>query len=51
MQRNSHPSALAHQSFLRDKIADLIDQHFWIVLPFDFNAVFAPVPHGRHSTT
>ena len=34
MQRNSHPSALAHQVFLRDEMADLIDQRFWIVLPF-----------------
>ena len=35
MQRNSHPSAIAHQDFLRIELADLINQHFWIVLPFE----------------
>lgn len=34
-ERGSHPSTLAHAEFLRNEMADLIAQHFWIILPYD----------------
>ena len=33
--RGSHPSARAKQQFLRDELADMVAQRFWIVLPFE----------------
>ena len=35
MQRGSHPSANSHTDFLRDEMADMVQQRFWIVLPYD----------------
>ena len=32
--RGSHPSAKAHSEFLRDEMAAMMEQRFWIVLPY-----------------
>jgi hypothetical protein len=33
--RGSHPSTTLHRDFLRDELADMINQRFWTILPFD----------------
>ena len=33
--RGSHPSARLHLEFLRNELADMIDQKFWIALPYE----------------
>lgn len=35
LRRGSHPSTHAHGEFLRNELADLIAQKFWIILPFE----------------
>lgn len=35
MSRGSHPSAAAHHEFLREEMAEMLQQRFWIILPYD----------------
>jgi hypothetical protein len=35
MQRGSHPSTLEHYIFLRNEMADMVEQQQWIVIPYD----------------
>ena len=34
LARGSHQSALGHLEFLRDEMADMIDQGYWVILPY-----------------
>ena len=34
LARGSHQSALSHLEFLRDEMADMIDQGYWVMLPY-----------------
>ena len=34
LARGSHQSALSHLEFLRDEMADMVDQGYWVVLPY-----------------
>ncbi len=34
IQRGSHPSTIAHAEFLRNEMANMVEQKFWIVLDF-----------------
>ncbi len=34
MLRGSHQSTKQHQAFLREEMADMIDQQYWIVIPY-----------------
>ena len=46
LARGSHKSALSHMEFLRDEMADMIDQGYWVMLPY--SDVFK-LPHLRLS--
>jgi hypothetical protein len=41
MKRGSHPSTLEHSVFLRNEMADMVEQHQWIVIPYS-QAVLLP---------
>ena len=34
LARGSHQSALSHLEFLRDEMADMVDQGYWVILPY-----------------
>ena len=34
IERGSHPSTLAHAPFLREEMADMVSQHFWVVVEY-----------------
>jgi hypothetical protein len=34
IQRGNHPSTLAHADFLREEMADMVQQRFWVVVPY-----------------
>ena len=34
LARGSHQSALSHLEFLRDEMADMIDQGYWVIVPY-----------------
>ena len=36
--RGSHQSAKLHMDFLREEMADMVDQQFWVVIPYDLVA-------------
>ena len=36
LSRGSHQSALSHLEFLRDEMADMIDQGYWTILPYSY---------------
>ena len=46
LDRGSHPSTIAHAAFLRNEMADLCAQRFWIILPF---ALLQHLPNLRLS--
>ena len=46
LARGSHQSALSHMEFLRDEMADMIDQGYWVILPYS-NVLH--LPHLRLS--
>ena len=35
VERGCHPSANVHAPFVRDEMAEFIDNKFWMVLPYD----------------
>ena len=46
LSRGSHQSALSHMEFLRDEMSDMIDQGYWVILPYS-NVLH--LPHLRLS--
>ena len=46
LARGSHKSALSHLEFLRDEMADMIEQGYWVILPYS-NVLH--LPHLRLS--
>ena len=46
LARGSHQSALSHLEFLRDEMADMIEQGYWVILPYS-NVLH--LPHLRLS--
>ncbi|WP_317202287.1 hypothetical protein [Janthinobacterium sp.] len=46
LARGSHQSALSHLEFLRDEMADMIDQGYWVILPY---SSVLHLPHLRLS--
>jgi hypothetical protein len=36
MTRGSHPSTHARLQFLREEMADMVEQHFWVVIPYKY---------------
>ena len=41
IQRGSHPSTLAHYNFLREEMADMVEQRHWVVIPYS-QAILLP---------
>ena len=46
LERGSHQSALSHLEFLRDEMADMIEQGYWVMLPYSH---VLHLPHLRLS--
>ena len=46
LARGSHKSALSHMEFLRDEMADMVDQGYWVILPY---STVLHLPHLRLS--